>query len=72
MNFSIFKIFENLKLFKILLSLNVKFCVVFVFLSHIVGFPSPGVRCYTTLSRLGVTIDEGLDGRIDLLDIHKS
>jgi hypothetical protein len=33
----------NLKLFKILLSLNVQFGVVFVFLSRIVGCPSPGV-----------------------------
>jgi hypothetical protein len=29
--------------------LNVKFYVVFVFLSHIVGYPSPGVHCYSVM-----------------------
>jgi hypothetical protein len=44
-----FKVFENVKLFKILLSLNVKLYVIFVFLSHIAGCPSPRVLCYITL-----------------------
>jgi hypothetical protein len=48
-NFSNFKIFENLKLFKILLSLNVKFCGVFVFVSLIIGCPSPGVCSYAAV-----------------------
>jgi hypothetical protein len=47
-NFTNFKIFQNLKIIYIILSLNVKFYVVFVFLSRIVGCPSLRVRCHTT------------------------
>jgi hypothetical protein len=45
-NLSNFKIFQNLNLYKIFLSLNIKLYVVFVLLPHIIGCPSPGVRCF--------------------------
>jgi hypothetical protein len=47
MNLSNCKIFQNLKLFKIFLPLNIKLYI-FVLL-HIVGCHSPGVCCYTVV-----------------------
>jgi hypothetical protein len=49
-----FKIFQGLKWYKIILSLNVKFHVVFVFMSRIVGCPSPGFA--VTLQQLFTNI----------------
>jgi hypothetical protein len=47
-NFKIFLILNfNFKLFKFLLSLNVKFYIIFVLLSFILRCPYSGIRCYT-------------------------
>jgi hypothetical protein len=42
-NFSNFKVFQNLQLFIILLLLNIKFYVVFVFSSRIAGYLRPEI-----------------------------